>query len=134
MLFAQESYADAITSFHKALSIDNNHTYSLVHLSRVYMKMDDLEMAEGLLDSVTKSNGWNCAEAWYVFFLRKLCIFNILLLDKYVFIFIFFIRFYLGKIYQATNRVKRTKDCLWYALELEETNPVRSFSILPGCL
>ncbi|CAB4390189.1 unnamed protein product [Rhizophagus irregularis] len=106
LLFAQESYADAITSFHKALSIDNNHTYSLVHLSRVYMKMDDLEMAEGLLDNVTKSNGWSCAEAW----------------------------FYLGKIYQATNRVKRTKDCLWYALELEETNPVRPFRILPGCL
>lgn len=68
LLFAQESYADAITSFHKALSIDNSHMYSLVHLSRVYMKKDDLEMAEGLLDSVTKSNGWNCAEAWYVFF------------------------------------------------------------------
>jgi len=68
LLFAQEGYTDAITSFYKALSIDNNHLPSLVHLSRVYMKTDELEMAEGLLDGVTKSNGWNCAEAWYVFF------------------------------------------------------------------
>jgi hypothetical protein len=65
LLFAQESYTDAITSFYKALSIDNSHVPSLVHLSRVYMKTDELEMAEGLLDNVTKSNGWNCAEAWY---------------------------------------------------------------------
>lgn len=43
-------------------------------------------------------------------------------------------RLYLGKICQTTNRTKRTKDCLWYALDLEETNPIRSFNILPVCL
>ncbi|RIA88112.1 hypothetical protein C1645_775755 [Glomus cerebriforme] len=106
LLFEQGNYTDAITSFYKALSIDNKHVPSMVHLARTYMKTDDLEMAEGLLDSVTKSNGWNCAEAW----------------------------FYLGKICKVTDRIKRTKDCLWYALDLEETKPVKPFNVLPGCL
>ncbi|KAF0420930.1 TPR-like protein [Gigaspora margarita] len=106
LLSVQKQYADAITSFHKALAIDGNHVPTLIHLARTYIETDNIDIAEGLLESVTKGNGWDCAEAWL----------------------------YLGKICQTANRVKRAKDCLWYALDLEETNPVRPFSILPACL
>lgn len=40
-------------------------------------------------------------------------------------------RFYISQVFQRTNRIERTKDCLWYALDLEGTRPVRSFSVLP---
>ncbi|CAG8783024.1 13070_t:CDS:2, partial [Acaulospora morrowiae] len=103
LLFAQGQLSDAITSFHKALAIDDQHVPTLVHLARTYLETDNLEMAEGLLEEVTKGIGWDCAEAWLL----------------------------LGKIYKDTNRAKRSKECLWYALSLEETNPVRSFDILP---
>ncbi|CAI2165960.1 1376_t:CDS:10 [Funneliformis geosporum] len=103
LLLAQGSYTDAITSFHKALAIDDKHVPSLVHLARTYMETNDLEIAEGLLDGVAKSNGWNCAEAWL----------------------------YLGKVCQATNRIKRAKKCLWFAFDLEETKPIRPFNVLP---
>ncbi|CAG8486912.1 7648_t:CDS:10 [Funneliformis mosseae] len=106
LLLMQGSYTDAITSFHKALAIDDKHVPSLVHLARTYMETGDLEIAEGLLDGVAKSNGWNCAEAWL----------------------------YLGKIYQATSRIKTAKNCLWYAFDLEETKPIRPFNVLPRCL
>ncbi|CAG8783137.1 12110_t:CDS:2, partial [Dentiscutata erythropus] len=106
LLSIQKQYADAITSFHKALAIDGNHVPTLIHLARTYIETDNIDIAEGLLESVTKGSGWDCAEAWL----------------------------YLGKICQNTNRVKRAKDCLWYALDLEESSPVRPFSILPACL
>jgi hypothetical protein len=40
-------------------------------------------------------------------------------------------RFYLGLIYKQTDRLSRTKDCLFYALELESTTPIQPFTILP---
>ena len=89
MLFTQASYTDATTSFYKALAIDNKHVPSLVHLARVYMETDDIEMAEGILDSVTKSNGWNCAEAWYVFFIYIIC--ELDFLNKYIYEYSFII-------------------------------------------
>lgn len=42
-----------------------------------------------------------------------------------------FIRFYLGEIYRQTDRLDRTKACLFYALELESTTPIQPFSVLP---
>ncbi|CAG8518364.1 1508_t:CDS:10 [Paraglomus brasilianum] len=104
--FAQENYDKAISAFHKAISIDPQHVPSLVHLGRTYIQTGNIEMAEGVLDSVTKGNGWDCAEAWY----------------------------FLGNVFETTNRIERAKKCLWYALDLESTKPVRPFSVLPKCL
>ncbi|CAG8464535.1 6997_t:CDS:2 [Racocetra fulgida] len=84
LLSIQKQYADAITSFHKALAIDGSHVPTLVHLARTYIETDNIDIAEGLLESVTKGN---------------------------------------GKICQDTNRINRAKECLWYALDLEESNP-----------
>ncbi|KAG9298511.1 hypothetical protein G9A89_016508 [Geosiphon pyriformis] len=104
--FCQSNYPLAITSFHKALSLDTLHVPSLVHLGRTYLIMGEIELGKGVLESITKGNGWDCPEAW----------------------------FYLGKACEATNRIQQTKDCFWHALALEETKPVRPFHILPLCL
>lgn len=40
-------------------------------------------------------------------------------------------RFHLGEIYRQTDRLDRTKACLFYALELESTSPIQPFSVLP---
>ncbi|CAJ0644372.1 10956_t:CDS:10 [Entrophospora sp. SA101] len=104
--FVQEQYVEAISAFHKAMALDLNHVLSLVYLARTYIETKNIEIAEGILDDITKGIGWDCAEAWL----------------------------YLGQIYKATNRIKRTKDCLWYTLDLEESQPIRSFNVLPRCL
>ena len=57
-------------------------------------------MAESILESTTKSQGWSSAEAW----------------------------FYLGKVFEASDRLKRAKECLWYALGLEQSRPIREFT------
>jgi len=57
-------------------------------------------MAEGVLDTTTKSLGWNSAEAW----------------------------FYLGQVFEASGRLARAKECLWYALDLEQSRPIREFA------
>ncbi|RUS21132.1 hypothetical protein BC937DRAFT_93541, partial [Endogone sp. FLAS-F59071] len=93
----------AVMAFRKALVCDPMHVMTKVHLARTYLETNELELAEGLLESVTKGNGWDCAEAW----------------------------FYISQVFQRTDRIERTKDCLWYALDLEGTRPVRSFSVLP---
>ena len=41
------------------------------------------------------------------------------------------IRFHLGEVYRKTGRIERAKDCLLYALELEKTQPLEPFSVLP---
>ena len=43
-------------------------------------------------------------------------------------------RLYLGQVYRKTDRLERAKDCFIYALELERTQPIQPFSILPRCI
>ncbi|KAI9025826.1 hypothetical protein CLU79DRAFT_699198, partial [Phycomyces nitens] len=93
----------AIEAFKKGLVADSNDIDCKVWLAKTYIENNDLEIAEGLLDLVTKGNGWDSAEAW----------------------------FYLGEIYRQTNRLEQTKDCLFYALDLENTRPIQPFSVLP---
>jgi hypothetical protein len=57
-------------------------------------------MAESMLETTTRCEGWSSAEAW----------------------------FYLGKVFEASDRLTRAKECLWYALDLEQSRPVRDFS------
>ena len=54
----------AIEAFEKAMVINGNDVGSCVSLARVHIEMDNLDIAEGILDSVTKGSGWDCAEAW----------------------------------------------------------------------
>ena len=88
-------------SFSKALALAPYHPACLTRVGQSYLEAGSLEMAESVLDTTTKSQGWNSAEAW----------------------------FYLGKVFEASDRLVRAKECLWYALELEQSRPIRDFSV-----
>ncbi|KAF7726682.1 hypothetical protein EC973_008556 [Apophysomyces ossiformis] len=99
----EKNTEQAIAAFQKGLVAEPNDVECRVWLAKIHKENSELEIAEGLLDHVTKGNGWDCAEAW----------------------------FHLGDIYRQTGRLERTKDCLSYALDLENTRPIQPFSILP---
>lgn len=87
-------------SFSKALALEPYHAACLARVGRSYLDAGSFEMAEGVLESTTKSLGWDNAEAW----------------------------FYLGKVFEATDRLARAKECFWYSLDLETSRPARSFT------
>ncbi|KAF9127699.1 hypothetical protein BGW39_005682 [Mortierella sp. 14UC] len=97
---AQDDQEAATVSFSKALALAPYHAACLARVGRSYLDAGSYEMAEGILESTTKSLGWDNAEAW----------------------------FYLGKVFEATDRLTRAKECLWYALDLETSRPARSFT------
>ncbi|KAK3830849.1 MAG: hypothetical protein JOS17DRAFT_150437 [Linnemannia elongata] len=98
---AQGDQETASVSFSKALALAPYHPACLTRVGQAYLEAGSLEMAESVLDTTTKSQGWNSAEAW----------------------------FYLGKVFEASDRLVRAKECLWYALDLEQSRPVRDFSV-----
>ncbi|CEP11254.1 hypothetical protein [Parasitella parasitica] len=100
---AQNMPDQAISAFQKGLVTKPNDVNCRVWLVKSYIQQGHLEVAEGLLQAVTQENGWDHAAAWY----------------------------YLAEIYNKTNRLDKTKHCLFYALELESTTPIQSFMILP---
>ncbi|CAO3612181.1 unnamed protein product [Cunninghamella blakesleeana] len=104
--YSQSKYNEAIEAFQKGLVANPFDTECGLWLARINMEMNDLEVSEGILNALTHGKGWDNAEAWY----------------------------YLGEIYSKTDRLSKTKDCLFYALELENTEPIQSFSILPRCV
>ncbi|KAF9212984.1 hypothetical protein BGZ59_006073 [Podila verticillata] len=97
---AQTDSETAQASYAKALALAPYHAASLARLGQSYLQAGSVEMAEGVLDTTTKSLGWNSAEAW----------------------------FYLGKVFEASGRLARAKECLWYALDLEQSRPIREFA------
>lgn len=64
LLAGKKDIEEAQAAFDKALVIDPHHAMSRLELAKSYLLLDNNQMAEGLLDSLTKSNGWDCAEAW----------------------------------------------------------------------
>lgn len=55
---------EAQAAFQKALVIDPNDVRAQLELAKLYIQQNNIELAEGILSSLTKSNGWDCAEAW----------------------------------------------------------------------
>ncbi|CAO3594626.1 unnamed protein product [Absidia cylindrospora] len=102
----QSKRDEAIEAFQKGLVADPTDTDCRLWLAKTYMEMDDMVISEGILNSLIQGKGWNSAESWY----------------------------YLGDLYSKTDRMARAKDCLFYALELEDTQPIHSFTILPRCI
>ncbi|KAF9948226.1 hypothetical protein BGZ72_009837 [Mortierella alpina] len=97
---AQDDKETASVSYSKALALEPFHPACLVRVGRTYLEAGSLEMAESVLETTTRSQGWDSAEAW----------------------------FYLGKVFEASERLARAKECLWYALDLERSKPVRDFA------
>ncbi|KAI8879467.1 TPR-like protein [Backusella circina FSU 941] len=93
----------AIDALKKAMSIDHEHIKSHVLLATIYLDMGQIELAEGLLERVTKGLGWDQTEAWFL----------------------------LGQIYRQQENIEDAKNSLLYALKLSDVNPIRSLEHLP---
>ncbi|KAG0145939.1 hypothetical protein CROQUDRAFT_671440 [Cronartium quercuum f. sp. fusiforme G11] len=97
----------AIEGLSKALGYADTHVGAVVHTARILKEEGSLELAEGLLEDLTLTEGWDVPEAWFL----------------------------LAQIYQATDRAQRGRDCLVYALGLEQTKPIRPLKLaVPRCL
>ncbi|KDE09737.1 hypothetical protein MVLG_00139 [Microbotryum lychnidis-dioicae p1A1 Lamole] len=107
----------------KALSFQADHVPAVILMARVYLADPvpssttrsptptattnlKLPFAEALLDTLTKRYGWDVPEAW----------------------------FELSKCYKGSGRTEREKECLVWALQLEETRSIRSLSAVPRLL
>lgn len=94
----------ALEAFKKALTLDEDHVETHVVLASLFIQMKEWEIAENLLDRITKSFGWDHAQAWYQ----------------------------LGLIHQHNKLIERAKQCFLYALELNDTKPIRPvLKVLP---
>ncbi|ORX58104.1 TPR-like protein [Hesseltinella vesiculosa] len=87
----------ALEAFRKALTLDENHKASQVALAMLLTQIKELDLAEGYLERATRAFGWDDPQGW--------CL--------------------LGQVYQAQSRVESAKDCYFYALELNNTQPIQ---------
>lgn len=95
-------HAAALPTFTKAILLRPDHPPSLVNLAKLYLQTGKVELAHSLLNQMTQDAGWDVPEAW----------------------------FYLGKVCEIQGRVERSRECWRYALELEETRPVRRWDVV----
>ncbi|KAI8059218.1 hypothetical protein BC940DRAFT_324010 [Gongronella butleri] len=90
----------AMEAFRKALTLDEEHVDSHIALAEQLTHVKEWELAEGHLDRVTRAHGWDHAQAWCA----------------------------LGQIYQQQQQLERAKQCFFYALDLNDTNPIQPLS------
>ncbi|KAF9419126.1 hypothetical protein BGZ94_009509 [Podila epigama] len=96
----QRQQETASVAFSKATALDAHHAGTLTRIGKNFLMAGKVEMAESILEATTRSQGWDNAEAWFC----------------------------LGKALESTHRFGQAKECLWYALDLESTGPIRSFT------
>ena len=117
----------AIDAFQKALFIHQNDVPATTYLCRIYLSQaelasdadpdgkgtipatnaEDVDLAAGLLEDLTRGPGWDVPEAWY----------------------------FLAKAYKLQGRRDRERECLSFALSLSETRGVRDVTSAVGwCL
>lgn len=84
-------------SLQKAIAISTDHVPISVTIGKIHLEQGKWAMAEGFLDVAAQTNAWDSPEAWFL----------------------------LAKVYEATKRDKRARECLMYALELEQSRPIR---------
>ncbi|ORY62875.1 hypothetical protein BCR35DRAFT_334838 [Leucosporidium creatinivorum] len=117
---AQSDLSIARTCLAKSLSFVPDHSPALVLLSRLYLTeatttpsglTKKLPFAEGILETLTKRQGWDSPEAW----------------------------FELSRCFKLApgvegRRKERERECLVWALQLEETRAVREWKVVPRVL
>ncbi|GAA95304.1 uncharacterized protein L969DRAFT_292814 [Mixia osmundae IAM 14324] len=91
----------ATTALSKALSFSLDHIPAVIHMSTLFIDAGSFELAEGLLNILTQTNGWDVPEAWLL----------------------------LAKVNEATRRPQKAQDCLIYGVQLEETRPLRPLAL-----
>lgn len=90
-------------AFEKALILDPDHIPSQVAKATLCLEDQEVDLADGLLETAVLGLGWDSSEAWYA----------------------------LAQVKKHQGRWDRVKTCLLYALELTDTRPVRDLAILP---
>lgn len=99
----QDLRETGLDAFKKALAINPDHVNTLVDMARCFIDMEEWELAESHLDRATQGYGWDHAEAWYL----------------------------IGVCHRQRQDMQRAKECFAYAVELSETTPLQSFTLLP---
>ncbi|KAI8062995.1 hypothetical protein BDF21DRAFT_496904 [Thamnidium elegans] len=92
----------AADAFEKALVLDADHVPSQVAKASLLLDSQK-DLADGLLQQITLGLGWDSAEAWYQH----------------------------AKLHSALGSLGRAKTCYLFALELNDTEPLRNLNILP---
>lgn len=69
--YNQSKRDEAIEAFQKGLVANPFDHECGVWLARINMEMKDIEVAEGMLNTLTHGKGWDNAEAWYVYRYKK---------------------------------------------------------------
>lgn len=92
-----EDVERALLSLTKAVAIQTDHLPTIVIMAKIHLDKGNVAITEGFLDVATQMNAWDSPEAWYL----------------------------LAKVYEQTRRSERARECLVYALGLEETRPIR---------
>lgn len=93
--------SDVVEAHTAAVTISQNYESTAeVSLSARAQDLSSISLAEGLLTTTTKGAGWDSSEAWL----------------------------FLGQAVQRSQRLQRARECLEYALQLENTKPIRSLS------
>ena len=124
--FAAGQRSRALQALNKALFIDPGNVSASVHLCQVYLSpppssspsslsmgekgelaKDDVDLAVGILDDLTKGEGWDVPEAWVL----------------------------LARAHKARGSRERERECLVYALSLSRGRGVRDLGVAVGwCL
>ncbi|SJX65896.1 uncharacterized protein SRS1_16449 [Sporisorium reilianum f. sp. reilianum] len=94
---------DAAHHHHHTMEAESTNKHESTAEATVSAKAQDLSsvsLAEGLLTTTTKGAGWDSSEAWL----------------------------FLGQAVQRSQRAQRARECFEYALQLENTKPIRPLS------
>ncbi|RXK37161.1 hypothetical protein M231_05530 [Tremella mesenterica] len=91
------NFEAALPAYTKSILLRPDHPAGIVVLAKLYLSTGQVDLAHTLLNQLTQDTGWDVPEAWY----------------------------YLGKVCEAQGRMERSKECLIYALGLEESRPCR---------
>ena len=84
-------------------SITKSKTQYLTSHTPELTRLAARDRAYGLLSTLTKLGaGWDYSEAWYA----------------------------MARAYEESGQIEKTKDVLWWCVELEDTHPVRSWKVV----
>ncbi|KAK4688880.1 cargo-transport protein YPP1, partial [Tremellales sp. Uapishka_1] len=96
----------ALQAFTKSILLQPDYPVAVTCLAELYLQDGKVELAHGLLNQLTQDQGWDDSAAWY----------------------------WLARTAKAQGRRERERECLGYALGLEETKGCRRWREVEGWL
>ncbi|KAJ2747644.1 hypothetical protein GGI20_000293 [Coemansia sp. BCRC 34301] len=116
LYMTQKQYFPALNELHAAVSLESSSIRASVSLARVEHLLGRRDVALGLLKNITRAHGWSDPEAWYwLGRLERELALEHADLDNGV---------------SSSPMMRRALEYTTYALDLEMSQPVRSFGVL----